>query len=78
MLQLCLQTGLRLGDVVSLELPDLELAHNPPHLKIRSGKGGIPGIAYLNHDGANAFDEGRALSGGQGRPWLEAALAGLP
>lgn len=49
MLQLCLQTGLRLGDVVSLELPDLDLAHNPTHLKIRSGKGGIPGIAYLNH-----------------------------
>lgn len=29
-------------------------------------------------DGANAFEEGRALSGGQGRAWLEAALAGLP
>lgn len=29
-------------------------------------------------EGANAFEEGLALSGGQGRAWLEAALARLP
>lgn len=48
LVQLSLQAGLRLGDLADLQLGDLDLSHDPPRLKIRSGKGGVPRNVYLN------------------------------
>ena len=48
LVQLSLQAGLRLGDLADLHLGDLDLSHDPPRLKIRSGKGGAPRNVYLN------------------------------
>lgn len=48
LVQLGLQAGLRLGDLADLRLEDLQLSHDPPCIKIRSGKGGTPRTVYLN------------------------------
>ncbi|MBZ0159138.1 tyrosine-type recombinase/integrase [Candidatus Methylomirabilis sp.] len=48
LVQLGLQAGLRLGDLADLQLEDLRLSHDPPCIKIRSGKGGVSRTVYLN------------------------------
>jgi len=55
MVQLALQAGLRLGDLAGLHLPDLALHADPPHLLIRSGKGGTPATVYLNRTARQAL-----------------------
>jgi len=55
MVQLALQAGLRLGDLAGLHLPDLKLHADPPHILIRSGKGGTPATVYLNQAARQAL-----------------------
>lgn len=47
-LQLCLQAGLRLGEVADVRLEDLELSERKGVVKVRSGKGGHPREVPLN------------------------------
>jgi len=54
-LQLCLQAGLRIGEVARLELGDLTLEHRAGQLLVRWGKEGFPRVVLLNQTAREAL-----------------------
>lgn len=60
-IRLMFTTGMRAGEVVALQLEDLALTKDPPHVVVRRGKGGKGRIVPLAPEVAIAIDRYRRM-----------------